>query len=36
MRRSYFEMLNEVVQQAPATALDPELMGPIAAIGKSY
>ncbi len=30
---SYFEMLNEVVQQNPATALDPELMGPIAAIG---
>jgi hypothetical protein len=30
---SYFEMLNEVVQQEPATALDPELMGPIAAIG---
>jgi hypothetical protein len=30
---SYYEMLNEVVQQEPATALDPELMGPIAAIG---
>ena len=30
---SYFEMLNEVVQQEPATCLDPELMGPIAAIG---
>jgi len=30
---SYFEMLNEVVQQEPATSLDPELMGPIAAIG---
>lgn len=30
---SYFELLNEVVQQEPATALDPELMGPIAAIG---
>jgi hypothetical protein len=30
---SYFEMLNEVVQREPATALDPELMGPIAAIG---
>ncbi|MEF8754299.1 MAG: DUF1254 domain-containing protein [Accumulibacter sp.] len=30
---SYFEMLNEVVQQEPATAIDPELMGPIAAIG---
>ena len=26
-------MLNEVVQQEPATSLDPELMGPIAAIG---
>lgn len=37
---TYYEMLNEVVQQEPATALDPELMGPIAAIGivkgKSY
>jgi hypothetical protein len=30
---SFFEMLNELVQQEPATALDPELMGPIAAIG---
>ncbi|MBL8809877.1 MAG: DUF1254 domain-containing protein [Planctomycetaceae bacterium] len=30
---SYFELLNEVVQQEPATAIDPELMGPIAAIG---
>ena len=30
---SFFEMLNEVVQQEPATSLDPELMGPIAAIG---
>ena len=30
---SYFEMLNEVVQHEPATSLDPELMGPIAAIG---
>ena len=30
---SYFEMLNEVVQQEPATSLDPELMGPIASIG---
>lgn len=30
---TYYEMLNEVVQQEPATALDPELMGPIAAIG---
>ncbi len=30
---SYYEMLNEVIQQEPATSLDPELMGPIAAIG---
>ena len=30
---SYYELLNEAVQQEPATALDPELMGPIAAIG---
>jgi hypothetical protein len=30
---SFYEMLNEVVQQQPATALDPELMGPLAAIG---
>ena len=30
---SYYEMLNEVVQNEPATALDPELMGPLAAIG---
>ncbi|MFN7887205.1 MAG: DUF1254 domain-containing protein, partial [Betaproteobacteria bacterium] len=30
---SFYEMLNELVQQEPATALDPELMGPIAAIG---
>ncbi len=30
---TYYEMLNEVVQNEPATALDPELMGPIAAIG---
>ncbi|MFO0904866.1 MAG: DUF1254 domain-containing protein [Pirellulales bacterium] len=30
---SYFELLNEVVQREPATALDPELMGPIASIG---
>ena len=28
-----FELLNEVVQQEPATSLDPELMGPLAAIG---
>jgi len=30
---TYYEMLNEVVQSEPATSLDPELMGPIAAIG---
>jgi hypothetical protein len=30
---TYFEMLNEIVQQEPATSLDPELMGPVAAIG---
>ena len=30
---SYFEMLNDVVQREPATALDAELMGPLAAIG---
>jgi hypothetical protein len=30
---TYYEMLNEIVQQEPATSLDPELMGPIAAIG---
>jgi len=30
---SFFEMLNEVVQSEPATSLDPELMGPVAAIG---
>ena len=30
---SYYEMLNEVVQAEPATSLDPELMGPLAAIG---
>jgi hypothetical protein len=30
---SYFEMLNQVVQDEPTTAIDPELMGPIAAIG---
>jgi hypothetical protein len=29
----YFEMLNDLVQSQPATAIDPELMGPIAAIG---
>jgi hypothetical protein len=30
---SYYEMLNEIVQKEPATSLDPELMGPLAAIG---
>jgi hypothetical protein len=30
---SYYEMLNEIVQQEPAGSLDPELMGPVAAIG---
>ena len=30
---SYYEMLNRLVQGEPATVLDPELMGPIAAIG---
>jgi hypothetical protein len=30
---SFYEMLNEIVQQEPATSLDPELMGPIAAVG---
>jgi hypothetical protein len=30
---SFYEMLNEIVQQEPATALDPELMGPVAALG---
>ncbi len=29
----YYEMLNEVVQQEPATSLDAELMGSLAAIG---
>jgi len=29
----YYEMLNRLVQSQPATQLDPELMGPIAAIG---
>jgi hypothetical protein len=29
----FYELLNQVVQQEPATALDPELMGPLAAIG---
>jgi hypothetical protein len=30
---SFYEMLNEVVQREPATSLDAELMGPIAAVG---
>ena len=30
---TFFELLNDVVQTEPATCLDPELMGPIAAIG---
>jgi hypothetical protein len=30
---TFYELLNEVVQEEPATALDPELMGSIAAIG---
>ena len=30
---TFYEMLNEVVQEEPATSLDPELMGPVAAIG---
>jgi len=30
---TFYEMLNEVVQREPATSLDPELMGPVAAIG---
>jgi hypothetical protein len=30
---SFYEMLNEMVQQEPATSLDPELMGPLAGIG---
>ena len=30
---SFYETLNEIVQQEPATSLDPELMGPVAAIG---
>lgn len=29
----FFEVLNDLVQAEPATTLDPELMGPIAAIG---
>ncbi|WP_231734099.1 DUF1254 domain-containing protein [Calycomorphotria hydatis] len=30
---TFYEMLNEVVQNEPATSLDAELMGPVAAIG---
>jgi hypothetical protein len=30
---SYYEVLNEIVQQEPATSLGEELMGPVAAIG---
>jgi len=30
---TFYEMLNEIVQKEPATSLDPELMGPIAALG---
>jgi hypothetical protein len=30
---SYYEMLDQVVQEEPTTALDPELLGPLAAIG---
>ncbi|MEY9204813.1 DUF1254 domain-containing protein [Bradyrhizobium elkanii] len=30
---TFYEMLNEVVQKEPATSLDAELMGPVAAIG---
>ncbi len=30
---TFYEMLNTVVQREPATSLDPELMGPVAAIG---
>jgi len=30
---SFYEMLNEIVQEEPATSLDAELMGPVAAIG---
>ena len=30
---TFYDMLNEVVQTEPDTALDPELMGPVAAIG---
>lgn len=30
---TFYEMLDEIVQQEPATSLDAELMGPIAALG---
>ena len=30
---TFFEMLNQIVQEEPATSLDAELMGPIAALG---
>lgn len=30
---TFYELIDQVVQQEPATALDPELMGPLAAIG---
>ena len=30
---SYFEMINDVVQREPAEALDPEIMGSLAAVG---
>jgi hypothetical protein len=30
---TFFELLNEIVQEEPATSLDAELMGPVAAIG---
>jgi hypothetical protein len=30
---TFYETLNEIVQQEPATSLDPELMGSIAAVG---
>ena len=30
---SYFEMINDVVQKEPAGALDPEIMGSLAAVG---
>ncbi|MCU0917595.1 MAG: DUF1254 domain-containing protein [Planctomycetes bacterium] len=30
---TFFELLNALVQEEPATAIDPELMGPVAALG---